>query len=314
LVEWVKGDHVTMEANPDYWRGKPKIDRVIWKTVPEASARVAALQSGQADLIVSVPPESVDAVDKGARTKVVSVPGIRNPTFIFDARTPPFNDVRVRQALNYAVDKESIVRNILGGRASPQSTFTNSFMFGHNADVKPYPYDAAKAKDLLTQAGFPDGFDTQIQSPAGRWVKDVEVSQAIVDMLGKVGVRAKLSTNDYGTFFPAWAKGTFTGLSLVGTETLGDSDQVVALFMYSKGPLSKYFSDPKIDQMYEQEIQEFDATKRAQQLNALEAYVHDAAPWLFTYFQADIYGANKNLNWQPPQDERIILWDADLAP
>jgi peptide/nickel transport system substrate-binding protein len=313
LVEWVKGDHITMEANPDYWRGKPKIDRVTWKTVPEASARVAALQSGQADMIVGVPPEAVDALDKGARTKTVSVPGIRNPTFIFDTRTPPFNDVRVRQALNYAVDKESIIRNILGGRAALQSTYTNSFMFGHNADVKAYPFDAAKAKELLSQAGFPNGFDTEIQSPAGRWVKDVEVSQAIVDMLGKVGVRAKLSTSAYGTFFPAWAKGTFTGLSLVGTETLGDPDQVVALFMYSKGPLSKYFSDAKIDQMYEQEIQEFDATKRALQLNALEAYVHDAAPWLFTYFQADIYGVNKNLSWLPPQDERIILWDADLA-
>jgi hypothetical protein len=65
--------------------------------------------------------------------------------------------------------------------------------------------------------------------------------------------------------------------------------------------------------MYEHEIQEFDPTKRAQELNALEAYVHDVAPWLFTYFQADIYGANRNLNWLPPQDERIILWDADLA-
>src|SRR5437899_4761015 len=102
LTEWVKGERIVMRANPNYWKGKPKIDKVTWKAVPEASARIAALQAGQADLIVNVPPESVDLINSGANTRVDPAHSLRNITLIFDSRTKPFSDARVRQALNYA--------------------------------------------------------------------------------------------------------------------------------------------------------------------------------------------------------------------
>jgi peptide/nickel transport system substrate-binding protein len=311
LLEWIKGERVVLEANDDHWRGRPKIDRLTFRAVPEASARVAALQAGQADLVLNVPPESVPLLDRGATTKVLSVPSTRNVTIIFDNRTPPFNDVRVRQALNYAVDKDSLNRNILGGRALIQSTPSHPLTFGHNADIKPYPYDPQKAKELLAQAGYAAGFTTEFHHPTGRWLKDVEVSQAVAGMLEKVGVQSKLLTREYNTFFSTWAKGELKGMAMIGTLSQIDADRTVLLFLHSQGQFPHYSRDPKVDALYEQ-AQTLDLSKREQVLRDMERYIHDQAPWLFLYFQPDLFGARKALQWVPPRNERLVLWDADL--
>ncbi len=313
VVEWVKGERIVLEANDGYWRGRPKIDRVIFKAVPEASARVAALRAEQADLIVNVPPDTADLLDKGPNTKVVAVAGLRNVTIIFDTRTTPFNDVRVRKAMNYAIDKESINRNIFGGRAVIQATPSHPLTFGHNPTVKPYPYDVEKAKSLLAEAGYPNGFEVEFHHPSGRWLKDVEVAQAVAGMLSKVGVRTKLTTGEYGTFFANWAKGDFKGMTMIGTLNLIDADQVIGLFLYSKGTWPHYWRDSKLDAMYERVGEIVDREKRRQFLREMEAYLSDQAPWLFLYFQTDLYGANRKLKWRAPANElRISLWDADL--
>jgi peptide/nickel transport system substrate-binding protein len=233
LAEWVKGERIVLEANPDHWRGRPKLDRLVFKAIPEASARMAALQAGQADLILNVPPESVPLIERAANTKLIWVPSTRNMTIIFDQRSAPFNDVRVRQAMNYAVDKESINRNILGGRGLIQGTASHPSTFGHNAEIKPYPYDPQKAKQLLTQAGYPNGFETDFGHPTGRWVKDVEVTQAVAGMLEKVGVRTKLHTGEYNGWFANWAKGSYKGMSMIGTLSQIDADRTVFIFMHS---------------------------------------------------------------------------------
>lgn len=312
LVEWIKGDRVVLQANENYWRGKPKIDKVTIKAVPEASARVAALQAGQADIVVNVPPESVDLVNRSANSKVLAATALRNVTIVFDSRTPPFNDVRVRQALNYAVDKESLIKNVLGGRGEIQASTTHALTANHNEALKPYPYDPQKAKELLAQAGFPNGFEIEFHHPTGRWIKDVEVTQAVAGMLEKVGVRSKLSTGEYGNFFTTWSKGEFKGMTMIGTLNLVEPDQVVQLFLYSKGTWPHYSKDPKLDAMYLEELQTMDPAKRSKMLKDMEAYIRDQAPWLFLYFQSDIYGVNKKLKWLAPRNESIVLWDADL--
>jgi peptide/nickel transport system substrate-binding protein len=314
LTEWVKGERIVMEANPNYWKGKPKIDRVTWKAVPEASARIAALQAGQADLIVNVPPESVDIVNNGANTRVDTAHSLRNITLIFDSRSKPFNDVRVRQALNYAIDKESIIKNVLGGRGAVQATTSYEKTPNHNADVKPYAYDQQKAKDLLAQAGYPTGFTVEFHHPTGRWIKDVEVAQAIAGMLAKVGVQTTLSTGEYTSFFNTWATGAYKGMTMIGTLNQYDADQVFQLFLYSKGRWGVYVGkDDKIDSMYEAQNTELDAKKREQTLHDMEAYVRDQAYWLFLYFQDDVFASNKKLKWRAPSNEKIWMLDADLT-
>lgn len=314
LAEWVKGERIVMEANPGFWGGRPKVDRVIWKAVPEASARIAALQAGQADLIVNVPPESIDLIQRSANARVDPVHSLRNVTLIFDARAKPFSDVRVRQALNYAVDKDSIIKNILGGRAAIQATPSYEKTPNHNADVKPYPFDPQKAKQLLADAGYPNGFEIEFHHPTGRWIKDVEVAQAIAGMLDKVGVKTKLSTGEYTSFFNTWANGDFKGMTMIGTLNQYDADQVFQLFLYTKGRWGLYVGkDDKLDKLYEAQNTELDTKKREQTLHDMESYVRDQAYWLFLYFQDDVFGASKKLKWRPPANEKIWMLDADLT-
>lgn len=314
LTEWAKGERIVMSANSTYWGAKPKITKITWRGVPEASARIAALQAGQADLVVNVPPESVALLSSSANLRVDSAHSLRNITLIFDARVAPFKDVRVRQALNYAVDKESIIKNILGGRGAVQATPSYEKTPNHNASVKPYPYDPEKAKQLLRDAGYPNGFEVEFHHPTGRWIKDVEVTQAIAGMLEKVGVRSKLSTGEYTSFFNTWATGAYKGMTMIGTLNQYDADQVFQLFLYSKGRWGAYVgADPKIDRLYEAQNTELDAPKRKQILHEMEQYVHDQAYWLFLYFQDDVFGVNKKLKWRAPSNEKIWLWEADLG-
>lgn len=311
LARWVKGQQIVLEANSDYWRGRPKVNRIIFKAVPEASARVAALQAGQADLILNVPPELVDLLDRGTNTKVLSAASTRGVPIIFDSRTPPFNDARVRQALNYAIDKASINRNIFGGRALIVAATSHPTTFGHNAELKPYPYDVQKAKQLLNEAGHPNGFEVDFHHPTGRWLKDTEVAQAVAGMLQQVGVRTRLRTGEYNSFFSAWQKGELKGMTMIGVLSQVDADRTVQLFLYSKGSLSLYSRDPVLDARFE-DAQTLDLKKRERLLKAMEVNIHRQAPWLFMYFQPDLFGANKKLKWTPPRNERLVLWDIDL--
>src|SRR5438132_64453 len=184
----------------------------------------------------------------------------------------------------------------------------------HNAEVKPYAYDVAKAKDLLTQAGYPNGFTVEFHHPTGRWIKDVEVTQAIAGMLAKVGVQTTLSTGEYTSFFNTWATGAYKGMTMIGTLNQYDADQVYQLFLYSKGRWGAYVGkDDKLDGMYESQNTELDAKKREQTLHDMESYVHDQAYWLFLYFQDDVYASNKKLKWRAPSNEKIWMLDADLS-
>ncbi len=311
LARWVKGQQIVLEANPGYWRGQPKVDRIIFKAVPEASARVAALLARQADLIQNVPPELVDLLDRGTNTKILSAASTRGVPIIFDSRTPPFNDVRVRQALNYAIDKESINRNIFGGRALIVAATSHPSTFGHNAELKPYPYDPQKAKDLLTQAGYPTGFEVEFHHPTGRWLKDNEVAQAMAGMLEQVGVRTRLRTGEYNSFFSAWQKGELKGMTMIGVLSQVDADRTVQLFLASQGSNSIYWKDANLDARFDA-AQTLDLQKREQLLKEMEVFIYQQAPWLFMYFQPDLFGANKKLKWTPPRNERLVIWNIDL--
>ena len=156
FVEWIHGDHITMVRNDQYWGGKPKLDKIIVKTVKEDSARVMMLQSGDAHLIVRIPSEDIARLEKDPKIKLDSTETLRVLYISINCSKKPFTDVRVRQALNYAVDKESIVKNLYQGRALVSSGIVAPLTTGY-VRVQGYSYDPEKAKKLLAEAGFPNG-------------------------------------------------------------------------------------------------------------------------------------------------------------
>ncbi len=199
FVEWVRGDHITLVRNDDYFDGKARLDKVIVKTVREDSARVLGLEAGDYDLIVRIPPEDVGRLTRQKAIRIDAAQSNRALRIGINASKKPFDNVRVRQAVNYAVDKESIVKNIYQGFAMVIPTMVGPLNTGY-APVKGYPYDPAKAKRLLAEAGYPNGFKTTLWTPKGRYLKDFELAQAVQQQLRSVGVEAGLETFEWAAY------------------------------------------------------------------------------------------------------------------
>ncbi len=199
FVEWVRGDHITLVRNDDYFDGKPRLETVIVKTVREDSARVLGLEAGDYDLIVRIPPEEVGRLTRGGKVRIEADQSNRALRIGINASKKPFDDVRVRQALNYAVDKDSIVKNIYQGFAAVIPTMVGPLNTGY-APVKGYPYDPVKAKKLLAEAGYPSGLKVLLWTPKGRFLKDFELVQAVQQQLQAVGVEASLQSFEWAAY------------------------------------------------------------------------------------------------------------------
>ena len=205
FVEWVHGDHLTMVRNDDYWGGKPYLDTITVKTVKEDSARVMMLQSGDAQLIVRIPSEDIPRLEKDPHVKLDSTETLRVLYVQINCARKPFNDVRVRQAIAHAIDKESIVKNIYQGRALVAQGMVAPLTTGYSP-VRGLPYDPDRARKLLAEAGFPNGLKAKLWSPQGRYPKDFEMAQAIQQQLKKVGINCTLDTMEWAAYLTALRK------------------------------------------------------------------------------------------------------------
>ena len=205
FVEWIHGDHLTMVGNDEYWAGKPRLEKIIVKTVKEDSARVMMLQSGDAQLIVRIPSEDIPRLEKDPNIQLNSTETLRVLFMGINCYKKPYSDVRVREALACAIDKESIVKNIYQGRALVASNLVTPLTTGY-IPLKGTPYDPEKAKKLLAEAGFPQGFKAKLWSPMGRYPKDFEMAQALQQQLKKVGVDCTLDTMEWAAYLAAGRK------------------------------------------------------------------------------------------------------------
>ncbi len=205
FVEWVQGDHLTLARNDDYWGGKPKLDKIIVKTVKEESARVMMLMSDDAQLAVRLPSEDLPRLQKDPNIQLDSTETLRVLYLGFNCAKKPFNDERVRQAFNLAMDRESIVKNIYQGRALSASNIVAPLTTGY-FPIPPYPYDPEKAKKLLAEAGYPKGLKAKFMSPQGRYPKDFEMAQALQQQWMKAGIEVTLETMEWAAYLAATRK------------------------------------------------------------------------------------------------------------
>ncbi len=205
FVEWVHGDHLTMVRNDDYWGGKPYLDQIVVKTVKEDSARVMMLQSGDAHLIVRIPSEDIPRLEKDPNLKLDSTETLRCLYLQVNCAKKPFTDVRIRQAIAHAIDKESIVKNIYQGRALVAQNIVAPLTTGY-IPIKGLSYDPARAKKLLADAGYPNGLKAKFWTPQGRYPKDFEMAQAIQQQLKKVGIDCTLDTMEWAAYLTATRK------------------------------------------------------------------------------------------------------------
>ncbi len=319
--EWVHDDHVTVSANPKYWGPKPAIQTIVFRPVPEAGTRVADLLSGAADIITNVPPDQISRINASAIAGVKTVEGGRDIFIGMRTDRPPFNDVRVRQAMNYAVDVDAILKSILSGKGRRMATLVNAYA---DPSVKPYPYDPGKAKALLAEAGWKiqngaltkDGqpFSVTLDTPVGRYISDKEIAEAAASYLQAIGVQVKVNP----LAWPVYSKKMFEDVNpadmyLLGLGSSFDGQDEIRYVEKDFGYNPTFWNNAEFEKQYDLLNHTVDQGQRTRILYRLQEIVHDDAPLIFLYKQTDYYGVSKRLVWAPRADELIILEHASVT-
>ena len=201
FVELIKDDRMVVEAFDRHWRGAPKIKRIIYKPIPEPFTRAAALRNNEVDLVTTMPPSLARELEKAPSIRVQRVPSTWIIYLGLNALKKPLSDVRVRQALNYATDVDAVIKTVLEGNGRRLDGPLTPQMFGYDASVKGYTPDPAKARRLLSEAGYPDGLEIVLDSSAGRYQGDKEIAEALGGQWQKAGFKPKVQVAEWGAYF-----------------------------------------------------------------------------------------------------------------
>lgn len=312
LVEWVRDDHITLEANENYWQGAPAIKNVVVRVIPEESARINELLAGSIDFAEQI---SIDIGDQAnsAFTHLDAQEGLRKLqlTMSIEKGNPALQDVRVRQALNYAVDKESICENILSGYTTPYSSYVNPA--NNNPALSPYPYDPDKARELLAAAGYADGLELKLVSPSSRYGLDREVTMQMAADLEAVGVKVTCEYMELGVFLEKLDARELTDLVWIGWAAL--VNPVVENLILTSGHVdnSATYSNAEFDALYAQLAASMDKEEQ-QRLNfQMQEIVWNDCPWLFGWKLPQLHGVNNRVQWDIRCDGYFDVFNASLA-
>ncbi len=311
LTEWIRDNRVVMDRNRSYWgRGPTGFDRVIWRPVPDDTARVAGLIAGEYDIATNVPISAIDEINAERDRRVVEVPSFRIFQLILsslDEHPSPLHDKRVRQAVNYAIDKQSLIRNLFQGRAfALNGQLLRASQLGYDSSLKDYPYDVNKAKALLAEAGYPNGFQITFKFPSGRYAQDREVSEAIAGMLARAGIRTTMVSLEPGEFLRQLRSRELQPMAYLGLAPLDDPDFQMA--QYRSSWRYAYIRNAEIDALVDAGAREIDVEKRGEIYRKLSRLMHDLAPVAFLFGGYDFYGINKKIDgFAPRGDQRFFL-------
>lgn len=315
LKTFSTGYEVVLERNETYWGSKPAYKEATYRTIDSAETQMSALASGQIHIAAGLLPQQAKSLASNPNVKIISMPKMLLAYIGLDAigRTDadsPMKKKEVRQALNYAVDIDSIITNLLLGYGTPIGSVAHPSQFGYDANVKPYPYDPDKAKSLLAQAGYPNGFEARMISQTAGIVAQAEAAQAIARDLEKVGVKVTLQTMTDPTAVGQVVRGGQAGpMFQFGNAARGVFDVGAGLSSFQTGNAFSYFANDQFMTLYQQQATTTDEDARKQTLSQLQQLLHDEAPVLFQWAVHAIWAVSKDVNWpgEPGRFSRLYV-------
>lgn len=311
LDEWIRGSYLKLSANPSYWEGTPAIQEVTLRPITESSTRFAALASGQVDLVSGVPVELYSRISKNPRLSVINRPA-RRAVFLALTNKPgtPMADIRVRKAIAMAINEDEIIKKIMRGHAKAAAQIVDPATIGHNPDIKRLSYNPEKAKALLAEAGYPDGFSITLSGPNDRYIQDEAIAEAIVKYLSKVGIKASLDVKPKSIFFPEVTQGILPFYLIGWFDGAFDMARSYHKLIHTDGAWNgTRFSDADIDRMIEATGEIVDPAEREKSLQKLNKIaMEEKIAWIPLHYQQDIYAIQKNkkIAFQPRPDRWII--------
>jgi len=321
VVKWVKGTEVELEANAAYWGGSPKIKTAVFKIIPEPATRVSALQTGQADIISNVPPDSVELIKRDPRSRIseTDVDGIPPHIQFNTTKGGPLADVHVRQALGYTIDMDLIVKRLLRGHGVQRALPLDPRAFGYNPNLALHKPDPEKAKKLLADAGHPNGQGIPelvlIYPTGGRYLMGESVAEYVGQQFAKVGVRVKLSPAEYGTWLAQMRDKKSFDLGMMGWGGGGRFEVGDTMFfqLHSESPYS-WMSNGDFDQALDRARETMDPESRKQLYWKAQEIAYNLAAFLPAHQTNSIYGVRNDVVWEAQLGEMILLHDAARKP
>jgi peptide/nickel transport system substrate-binding protein len=313
LREWVRDERVVLDASPNYWGSRPLFQTVIFRAIPEASSRVAALLAGDVDIISGVAPSDFSRIGGNPATAVGATASLRTAMVKFNTLKKPFDDVRVRQALNYAIDKDALTRNLLGNLSSKSNCqVLTSAYFGYNPDLKPYTYDPAKARELLQAAGLGSGFEVEFDMPSGTYLLGDVITQAIAGQLERIGVRSRITEMPFSAYMNKYLREANMApmMYLTLAWPTVDADGLLALF--EEGNQYAYWNDTPFRNLLVSARSTHDRARRLGLYKQATERMCQQAPVIFLFPQPATYGIRKTLDWKARPDDWVRAVDVQL--
>jgi len=317
FVSWSPNEDLVVEANEEYWDGAPSIKKVRMTTIVEQATRVAALRAGDVHVAKDMPPEELDSINESGRSRAVRSVSNRVPFYFMTVEVPPLDNPLVRQAINYAANVSGVIEAIVLGNANRVSTILGPWVFGHDPSLEPYPHDPDRAKELLTEAGFPDGIDIQIWHIQGRYPKDKEVAEAMAQEMEKAGIRCTPELREAATLTDMQIAKETPGLIFAswGNWFFDADNSFVPLFGCEQAAAFGDWRRPYgCNQEFEDVIQaariELDVEVRKDLYAQAQQILYEDAGALFMYQLVDMFGVDNWVRWEPRHDE--MMWAHEM--
>ncbi len=321
FAEWVKGSYLKLTANEDYWGEVPPIKNAEITPITEPSTRLAAIVSGQVDILQDVPVELFDTVAGHEDVEVVTIPARRAIYLgLGNKKGSPTSDIRVRKAMYMAIDEEEIIEKVMFGHAFPAAQIPDEPTVGYDSSIRRFPYDPERAKVLLAEAGYADGFKITLTGPNDRYVRDAQICEAVAKQLSKVGIEVELDTKPKAVFFPevdehildfyliGWFDGTYDfGRSF--TKLIHSVEEGYG------GLNGSDYSDATLDKLLEESEEIIDPAERAAKLQLLNRIAMEEKIAAITlHYQEDAYAVYKGrgVEFTPRADTWILFREISI--
>lgn len=326
FVEQVKEDHLDITANADYWGEIPAIKNVRFRPITNEATRTATMLTGEVDFTIDISVRDIDRLDGTDGISVLKQQGLREIYLNLDSREDsplfqgqknPMADPKVRQAMYLAIDEDTIIKNIMNGCAFEMNSIVPEGYVGY-APVEREGYDPEKAKQLLAEAGYPDGFEVTLDAPNDRYMNDEQIAQAVAGFFEKVGIKVNLNLMPKANFFtyikPAenksmllmtgWSDASGDGLSLLH-DMLQTFNREMGEGTVNRG----HYSNAEVDALIKEAYAEFDDTKRGELVAEAEKIARDDYAYIPLHFEQDTYAIKDTLNYTPRMNKYVLAWE-----
>lgn len=285
--EWVKDDHITLVANEDHWDGRPYLDKLIYRIIPKNSVRLLELEKGNIDMMQGLNPTDISKVENNSDLEIKEDPGLNIGYIALHNEKEPFDNKLVRKAMNYAINKEEICEQLMKGVAVPAEGPLPPTMWGYNEDLTGYPYNPEKAKELLKEAGYEDGFSFTLRTysaPRAYNPLGARLATVVQQYLKEVGIDAEIEQLEWGTYISEGKAGKHTAAFFGWMADNGDPDNFLNVFFNSENQGSTnraFYTNKKVDEMLVEAQKTTNTDKREELYKEVQEIVVDDAPFVF---------------------------------